>query len=103
MTTPTVRETTITREGARIRPDHITTADAPTIERVRKSAGIAGQYAVTARVRYPGEPPREVTFIGSVYGGPVVMQSAGHELFVTDPGRFGDFGEAWVRAFFAAS
>jgi hypothetical protein len=120
MTTPTVRETTITREGARIMPDHITTADAPTIERVRKSAGIAGQYAVTARVRYPGEPARDVTFIGSVYGGPVIMRTEVSrnvstleeaqwwetktvETFVTDPARFGEFGEAWVRAFFAAS
>ena len=77
------------------------TDDAPTILGVRKSSGIAGQFSVTARVRYPDEPAREVTFVGSVYGGPVVMQSDGREMFVTDPGRFGPFGVDWVRAFFA--
>jgi hypothetical protein len=86
-----------------IMPDHITTDDAPTILSVRKSAGIAGQFSVTARVAYPDEPARDVTFIGSVYGGPVIMRSDGRETFVTDPARFGEFGEAWVRAFFAAS
>jgi hypothetical protein len=98
MTTPTVHETAITREGSRIMPD-----DSPHIYSARKQPGIAGQYAVSARVGYPDEPPRDVTFIGSVYGGPVVMVSDGRETFVDDPGRFGKFGEAWVRRFFAAS
>jgi hypothetical protein len=94
--------------------------DAPHIYWVRKRSGIAGQYAITARVGYPDEAPRDVTFIGSVYGGPVIMRTEVSrnvstleeaqwwetktvETFVTDPARFGDFGEAWVRAFFAAS
>jgi hypothetical protein len=87
---------------------------------VRKQAGIAGQYAVTARVGYPDEAPRDVTFVGSVYGGPVVMrteisrnvsaleeaewwETQTVETFVSDPRRFGEFGESWVRRFFEAS
>jgi hypothetical protein len=116
----------ITREGARIMPDNaphnalrhyvtgaiergeaepITaiTDDAPHIYFVRKQAGIAGQFQVNARVGYPDEAPRDVSFVGSVYGGPVVMISDGREIFVANPGRFGEFGEGWVRRFFAAS
>lgn len=78
-------------------------ADAPHIYFVRKQAGIAGQFAVSARVGYPDEPPRDVEFVGSVYGGPVVMRSGAVETFVTDPGRFGEFGVEWARRFFAAS
>lgn len=78
-------------------------SDQPTIHSVRKSAGIAGQFSVTADVEYPGEPRRALTFVGSVYGGPVVMRTEGMETFVSDPGRFGDFGETWVRRFFDAA
>jgi hypothetical protein len=78
-------------------------ADSPHIHHVRKRAGIAGQFQVDARVSYPDEAPRDVSFVGSVYGGPVVMVSDGREIFVSDPGRFGDFGTEWVRRFFAAS
>jgi len=71
----------------------------PHIYYIRKRAGIAGQYAVDARVGYPDEAPREISFVGSVYGGPVVMKTACAETFVSDPGRFGDFGTDWVRRF----
>jgi hypothetical protein len=87
--------------------------DSPHIYHVRKRAGIAGQFQVDARVGYPDEAPRDVSFVGSVYGGPVVMrwntedarwpEGRTVETFVTDPGRFGDFGTEWVRRFFAAS
>jgi hypothetical protein len=74
----------------------------PTIHRVKRHAGIAGQYAIEATVSYPDEPRETVTFVGSVYGGPVVMRTpSGMETFVSEPGRFGEFGESWVRAFFA--
>jgi hypothetical protein len=63
-----------------------------------RAFGVAGQYSITAMVEYPGEESRAVTFTGSVYGGPVLM---GESTFVTDPGRFGAFGERWVRRFFA--
>lgn len=67
---------------------------------IRRHAGIAGQFSVSADVHYPGEEARLVTFVGSVYGGPVVMQTGRVETFVTDPARFGEFGEDWVRRFF---
>ena len=75
----------------------------PHIYWIRKQAGIAGQFAVTARVGYTDEPPREVSFVGSVYGGPVVMRTGTLETFVTEPGRFGEFGLDWVRRFFASA
>lgn len=74
----------------------------PHIYWVRPRKGIAGQFEVAARVGYPDEAPREVAFIGSTYGGPVVMRSGAVETFVTDPGRFGEFGTTWVRRFFEA-
>jgi hypothetical protein len=73
------------------------------IHNIRRQAGIAGQFAVSAEVEYPDEPRRTVVFIGSTYGGPVVMRTDGRETFVTRPDRFGDFGIDWVRAFFAAA
>jgi hypothetical protein len=119
MLTPDVHETPISHEG-NLMPDHITADDAPHIHYVRKRAGIADQFQVDARVSYPDEEPRDVSFVGSVYGGPVIMrteisrnvstleeadwwETETIETFVTDPGRFGDFGTEWVRRFFAAS
>lgn len=75
----------------------------PHIYWIRRKAGIAGQFAVTARVGYQDEAPREVTFVGSTYGGPVVMATEAGETFVTDPGRFGEFGTEWARRFFTES
>ena len=74
-----------------------------TIEKVTRHAGIAGQVSYTARVSYSDEAASEVTFVGSTYGGPVVMVTERAETFVTDPGRFGKFGESWVRRFFGES
>jgi hypothetical protein len=79
------------------------TDEAPQIHSIRKHAGIAGQFSVSAEVQYPDEPTRTVTFVGSSYGGPVLMQSDGFETFVTSPDRFGAFGESWVRLFFERS
>ena len=75
---------------------------APTLANIRRHAGIAGQYSITADVTYPGEAPEPIRFVGSVYGGPVVMVTpSGAQTFVTDPERFGPFGVEWVRRFFA--
>ena len=72
----------------------------PTIHQIRRRAGVAGQFAVTATVEYPDEPRRTVEFVGDVYGGPVLMRTGQVETFVTDPGRFGEkFGPDWVRRF----
>jgi hypothetical protein len=76
--------------------------DTATLANVTRHAGIAGQYSVTADVTYPGEPSERIEFVGSTYGGPVVMiLPSGAQTFVTDPGRHGAFGVAWVRSFFA--
>lgn len=73
----------------------------PSVANIRRHNGIAGQIAYSADVTYPGEPTRQVTFVGSQYGGIVVMVSPGGEqTFVTDPSRFGTFGPEWVRRFF---
>lgn len=74
-----------------------------TINSIRKQRGIAGQFSVSAEVTYPDEPKRTVVFTGSTYGGPVVMSTDSFETFVSDPGRFGKFGETWVRRFFEAA
>jgi hypothetical protein len=78
-------------------PDHT-----PVLSNVRRHAGIAGQFSVTADVAYPDKPTRSIEFVGSVYGGPVTMRSpSGAATFVMNPGRFGDFGPEWVRRFYA--
>ena len=75
---------------------------------IRKSTGPAGEISYTAETE---DGP--LTFVGSVYGGPIVMVlPSGAQTFVSDPGRFEDssgsrharrFGniltEGWVRNF----
>jgi hypothetical protein len=72
----------------------------PTVTHVRKIKGVAGQFAVRATVGYPGEDPQVIEFVGSSYGGPVLMVTDAGQNWVTDPGRFGTFGTDWVRKFF---
>lgn len=74
-----------------------------TLGTIRKINGVAGQIAYAVEVAYPDESPATVTFVGSVYGGPVLMQTPGNPsgTWVTEPGRFGEFGPEWVRKFFA--
>jgi len=73
----------------------------PTIGKVRRHVGVAGQVAYSMEVTYPGEAPTRIEFIGNVDGGPVVMVTPSNlgGTFVRDPGRFGDFGPSWVRKF----
>lgn len=71
-----------------------------TIHSIKRTAGIAGQIQYTATVQYEGEDQRVVSFVGSQFGGPVVMLTGNDQTFVTNPGRFGTFSEAWVRNFF---
>lgn len=73
----------------------------PTVTKLFQRKGIAGQFSVQATVTYPGEEPRVVDFVGSVFGGPVLMVTDLGETWVTEPGRFGTFGKSWVRKFFA--
>lgn len=71
---------------------------------VKKTGGIAGQIRYTAVVRYPEEDNSTVSFVGSVYGGPVVMVTEGFPdgVFVSQAtrDRCGKFGPEWVKKFF---
>jgi len=70
--------------------------------RITHRKGIAGQYEYTVET---ADGP--LTFVGSEYGGPIVMITpSGAQTFVNDPGRFASghrFGclldETWVRNF----
>lgn len=73
----------------------------PTVTKLFQRKGVAGQFAVQCTVTYPGEEPRVVEFVGSAYGGSVLMVTDHGETWVTDSGRFGRFGKGWVRRFFA--
>lgn len=81
------------------------TSTAPAVLAVKRESGIAGQYGYVATVQYAGEEPETVRFVGSTYGGPIVMVSpGGSQVFVsasvTD--RLGStLDESWVRAFLA--
>lgn len=78
------------------------TSPAPALGEITKRNGVAGQISYSVPVIYPDEPTETITFVGSAYGGPVVMVCPdGRQVFVTDPGRHGAFGPAWVRSFFA--
>lgn len=75
----------------------------PILGTIKRINGVAGQISYTVPVTYTDEPTSPVTFVGSVYGGPVLMQTPGFPagVFVTDPNRFGKFGPGWVRRFFS--
>jgi hypothetical protein len=72
----------------------------PTLTKLFQRKGVAGQFAVQVTVTYPGEDPCIVEFVGSRYGGPVLMVTDDDETWVSEPGRFGTFGKGWVRRFF---
>ena len=78
-----------------------TNENLPTVGKITRIPGVAGQVAYMVDVTYPGEATDTVTFVGDIYGGPVVLVSGNAQTFVTDPARFGTFGPSWVRAFFA--
>lgn len=66
---------------------------------IRKTNGIAGQIAYDVETE-----TGPLGFVGSVYGGPIVMVTAsGSQVFVADPGRFGEKLTAeWIENFLAA-
>jgi hypothetical protein len=73
----------------------------PVLGPIRRTNGVAGQVSYTVTATYPDESPEAVTFVGSVYGGPVIMiPPSGSQIFVSDPNRLGPFGPEWVRRFF---
>lgn len=72
----------------------------PIISNVKRHNGVAGQFSVSATVAYPDELSSRIEFVGSVFGGPVVMITPVGQTFVTDPARFGKLSPLWVRRFF---
>ena len=74
----------------------------PTLGKITRHNGVAGQIGYSVHVTYPGERTKLITFVGNAYDGPVVMVlPSGTQTFVADPGRHGKFGPDWVRSFFA--
>jgi hypothetical protein len=72
-----------------------------TLGPITRTNGVAGQFSLSVPVTYPDEPTEVITFVGSVYGGPVVMVTpTGTQTFVTNPSRLGKFSPEWVRRFF---
>lgn len=76
-----------------------------TVEKITRHNGVAGQYTLTAKVR-DEYGTREASFVGSAYGGPVVLVYVAEngtevQTFVSNPERHGPFGPEWVRRFFA--
>lgn len=82
----------------------MTSTRRPTVTNYKRHAGIAGNYSVTVDVTYPGEDTAQLTFVASVYGGPVVMiTSAGTQTFVSEATRDKcgtEVTQTWVRRFF---
>lgn len=77
-----------------------------TIDSMTRTKGIAGQFAIDVAVTYPNEHVMHVRFVGSIYGGPIVMVTEREPRgeFVAYPSRFGNvLNDDWVRAFFDQS
>lgn len=75
----------------------------PQLGNIARTDGIAGQVRYSVKVTFhPDEEPMPVSFISSIYGGPVVMDWRMGQTFITEPSRFGPFGPEWVRRFFSA-
>lgn len=79
----------------------LTLTTGPKVDKIFNRKGVAGQFAVQCTVTYPGEDPRVIEFVGSHYGGPVLMVTDLGECWVDAPDRFGRFGKGWVKRFFA--
>lgn len=75
---------------------------APTLGKITRKNGVAGQVQYSVPVTYPGEDTSTASFVGNTSGGPVVMiMPSGVQTFVTDAAQYGAFGPEWVRRFFA--
>lgn len=77
----------------------------PVLGKIRRANGVAGQFAYTVPVTYPGESTNSVTFVGDAYTyGVIMVTPEGHQIPVRDPGRCGDkLNPSWVRKFFGVS
>lgn len=77
----------------------------PQIISIKRQNGIAGQYAYDVAHQYEGEPVATVAFVGSIYGGPIVMVTpSGHQIPVSSrvTDRIGStLTPEWCREFFS--
>ena len=78
-----------------------------TVSDIQQHEGIAGQFSVSCTVtfKYPDalDETHRVEFVGSHYGGPVVMVGSNGNQTMVDRAseRFGEFGKTWVERFYA--
>lgn len=76
----------------------------PRVLSVSRGKTFGALRSIVARIQYQDEPAKRVEFVGpsaAIGGpGPVVMVMGGYQTTVTDPARYGDFGQEWVRRFF---
>lgn len=75
----------------------------PVVTNIKRHAGIAGQYEISATAQYDGEDAETVTFTGSVYGGPILMVTPSGVQFVSSAvtDRIGSkLTPEWVTRFF---
>lgn len=81
----------------------MTDETAPTLGPIHRATGVAGSMAYAVTVTYANGDTVTITFVGNLYGGPVTMfgPATPEGTYVTEPERFGDFSEEWVRRFFA--
>lgn len=76
----------------------------PIVTDIKRTNGIAGAFEVSARVQYPDDDPVTARFVGSIYGGPIVVaMPSGAQTFVAQgvTDRIGStLNPEWVRRFF---
>ena len=76
----------------------------PEVTNIRRHNGVAGQFAYTATVQYPGEEANTIEFVSSTFGdGVILVMGNGAQVPVRFSGRFRNFGTLnpqWVRDFF---
>lgn len=76
----------------------------PKLDRIQRHAGTAGQFSYTVEVTYPDETADTLTFVGSTYGGPIIMITATGRQHIVTRGvteRIGSkLDPTWIRRFF---
>lgn len=76
----------------------------PTVAGITVDRGVAGALVVSCDVTFPGEQTERQQYAGNAFGGPVVAIAYGRQVFVTDPGRHGEFGAdpaQWLRRYYS--
>ena len=73
----------------------------PTVKRLKRHNGVAGQFAYVAEVEWADGAIDRVEFVGNAYGDGIVMVlPSGVQTRVSEPSRFGSvLDDGWVRTF----